>query len=533
MRDEADAPRNLSTQLDYSKVKVLAVDDQPQNLVALESTLESMPVELIKATSGEEALKYLLSSDGGDIALILMDVQMPGMDGFETADLIRQRERTRHVPIVFLTGAYQDMHMKGYSLGAVDYLLKPLVPQILKAKIAAFVELFRRTEQIRLREQILRQRAEEALSATEASYRLLFDNNPLPMWVYDLETLSFLVVNDAAVSHYGYSRDEFLSMTIKDIRPLEDVPALLDNLAKLSVFDSSVWTHRKKDGTLIDIEAIGHDTTFAGRRARLVLINDLTERRRAEEQVHRLNAELEQRVAERTAELEFANKELEAFSYSVSHDLRAPLRHISGFIDLLRQQAADVLDDQSKRYISIVASSSKEMGCLIDDLLAFSRMGRAEMMTGSVDLQSLVRQIINDLERPAENCQTKWIIGELPRVKGDPAMLRVVLVNLISNALKFTKGRPGPQIEISTGNDTGSDANETVFYVRDNGVGYDMQYAHKLFRVFQRLHSNEEFEGTGIGLATVRRIIHRHGGRTWAEGAVGQGATFYCSLPNR
>jgi PAS domain S-box-containing protein len=528
MRDEAYVSRNLAEESDYSKVKVLAVDDQPQNLVALESTLESMPIELIKAPSGEEALKYLLTHDGGDVALILMDVQMPGMDGFETAALIRQRERTRHVPIVFLTGAYQDMHMKGYSLGAVDYLLKPLVPQILKAKIAAFVELFRRTEQIRLREQKLRQRAEEALNTTEASYRLLFDDNPLPMWVFDLETLSFLVVNDAAVSHYGYSRDEFLSMTIKDIRPTKDVPALLGALEKLRRFDSSVWTHRRKDGTLIDVEVIGHDTTFAGRPARLVLINDLTERRRAEEQVRRLNAELEQRVIERTAQLEFANKELEAFSYSVSHDLRAPLRHISGFIDLLQQQAAARLDDQSKRYISIVASSSKEMGCLIDDLLAFSRMGRTEMMTSSVDLESLVRQVVNDLDCPAENRQTKWTIGELPHVKGDPAMLRVVLVNLISNALKFTKGRPDPQIEISAYN---TDPNETVFYVRDNGVGFDMQYAHKLFGVFQRLHSTEEFEGTGIGLATVRRIINRHGGRTWAEAAVGQGATFYCSLP--
>jgi CheY-like chemotaxis protein len=221
---EQDSLRDISRQ----KIDILLVDDNPKNLLALEVTLDDLDQNLVKAHSGEEALKKVLERD---FALILLDIQMPGMDGFETAKLIRQRERTRHVPIIFLTAAYQIDSMKGYSLGAVDYLLKPIIPEILRAKVTAFVELFRRAEHIRLQEQMLRERAEEALTASEASYRLLFDNNPRPMWVYDTKTLGFLAVNDAAVDKYGYSRKEFLKMTIKDIRPPEEVESLMENLA--------------------------------------------------------------------------------------------------------------------------------------------------------------------------------------------------------------------------------------------------------------------------------------------------------------
>ncbi len=255
----------------------------------------------------------------------------------------------------------------------------------------------------------------------------------------------------------------------------------------------------------------------------LGISEDITERKVAQEQIERLNESLKLHGAQ----LESANKELEAFSYSVSHDLRAPLRHISGFVDLLRQHAASKLDDKGQRYLDTIAASAGRMGELIDDLLVFSRMGRSEMGRAKVSLSPMVAQVLREMESDVKGRTIEWAISALPDVEADPAMLRLVFANLISNAIKYTRTRDRARIEIGTTNG----GPEVVVFVRDNGVGFDMKYAHKLFGVFQRLHKAEEFEGTGIGLANVRRIIHRHGGRTWAEGELDRGASFYFSLP--
>jgi signal transduction histidine kinase len=256
----------------------------------------------------------------------------------------------------------------------------------------------------------------------------------------------------------------------------------------------------------------------------VVVASFVAVRRRREHEIRILNQEL----AKRAAELEASNKELEAFAYSVSHDLRAPLRHIVGFAELLQRQISSSPNDRVQRYAKIIKDSTIRMGTLIDDLLSFSRIGRAESRQSTVDLEELVNEVVASLGEETSGRDIVWKIGALPTCLGDRSMLKLVLSNLISNAVKFTRKRAKAEIEIDC---TRSRPTEVEVFVRDNGAGFDMRYYDKLFGVFQRLHVSEDFEGTGIGLATVQRIIHRHGGKVWAEAAPDRGATFYFSLP--
>jgi PAS domain S-box-containing protein len=253
--------------------------------------------------------------------------------------------------------------------------------------------------------------------------------------------------------------------------------------------------------------------------------NDITQRKRAEEEIRELNREL----GKRTVELEAINKELESFAYSTSHDLRAPLRHVAGYAELLQKNAVSVLDDQGRKYVLMILESAKRMGNLIDDLLAFSRIGRAETRKSMVRLDELVREVQGEIAEEIAGRHVVWTIGDLPEFYGDRSMLKLALVNLISNAVKFTRTRVQAEIEIRRAD---GPRDSMVILVKDNGVGFDMKYLNKLFGVFQRLHRSEEFEGTGIGLATVQRVIHRHGGQVWAEAIVDGGATFFIALPS-
>jgi len=273
--------------------------------------------------------------------------------------------------------------------------------------------------------------------------------------------------------------------------------------------------------------------SFAGARRRIEddlsnardrLEVEVEQRKQQEDEIRKLN----QKLANRAAELESTNKELESFAYSVSHDLRAPLRHVVGFSELLQKQAASLLDDKSQRYIKTILDSAKKMGRLIDDLLSFSRIGRAETKKSLVNLEQLVKDVVSEIEQETRGREIVWKIDALPVCYGDRSMLMLVLANLVSNAVKFTRMRTRAEIEIGCAD---GDNDDLEMFVRDNGAGFDMEYANKLFGVFQRLHRADEFEGTGIGLATVQRIIHRHGGKVRAEGTVDQGATFYFSLP--
>ncbi len=384
-----------------------------------------------------------------------------------------------------------------------------------------------RTAELMTAKKYLRQVNERFALATRAAR--------LGVWDWDIQK-NELVWDDRMYELYGINREDFAGAYeawLNGVHP--DDRASSDEISKQAQrgareYDTEfrvVWP----DGSIHHLKAYGQVVRDAdGRPWRMTGVNfDITERKRAEEEIRILNQELEQRILDRTAQLEAANKELEAFAYSVSHDLRAPLRHIDGFIELLQQRMTTALDDQGRHYLDTIADAARRMGALIDDLLSFSRMGRSDMSTRPVDLASLVREVIQELTPETRGRTIHWQIADLPVVTGDRAMLRVVLVNLIANAVKFTRSRAQAEIEIGCQPGEG----EVVVFVRDNGVGFDMQYVTRLFGVFQRLHRVEEFEGTGIGLANVRRIITRHGGRTWAEGILNQGAALYFSLPRR
>jgi PAS domain S-box-containing protein len=363
----------------------------------------------------------------------------------------------------------------------------------------------------------------------------------------------FRRLNHEWESTLGFSLGELEGRQFLELVHPEDVQGTIEAIATLSAQKPVIGfanRYRCKDGSYRWIEwrsapsgrmiyAAARDITqHIEAQERLREMNETLDERvrertaqleQREADLRQLNAELEQRVQDRTALLEAANRELGAFSYSVSHDLRAPLRHISGFVDLLLRDTSEKLDEKGKRWLGLVADASKEMAQLIEDLLVFSRMGRAEMMHTDCDLRSIVLEAVERVSGDIPDRVVEWTIPESSVIRGDPSMLRLAMLNLIGNAFKYTRGRNPARIEITCS----EDESEWVVAVRDNGVGFDMKYVDKLFGVFQRLHSAKDYEGTGIGLANVLRIIHRHGGRVWAEGELDKGAVLYFSLPKK
>lgn len=382
------------------------------------------------------------------------------------------------------------------------------------------------------RELIERQQTELALRKSHAQLRLIIDGSPNAMLMANSEGLITLV-NTQTETLFGYDRAELLDQPVEMLvpEPYRDAhpghrtgffrhPSTRQMGAGRDLFG------RRKDGTEVPIEiGLNPITTDEGSFV-LATVSDMTERKRALEEIHRLNDELELRVIERTTQLEAANKEMEAFSYSASHDLRAPLRHLAGYASLLQKNGASQLDENGRRYVNTIIEESSRMGDLIDHLVNFARLGRAALQKRTLDLQQLVNEVVANAAVP-DGRLIRWTISDLPEVFADPALIRLVFENLISNAVKFTRKSEQPQIEIGCS----SVARQVVLFVKDNGEGFDMRYIDKLFGVFQRLHRADEFEGTGIGLANVRRIISRHGGTTWGEGIVGKGATFFLTLP--
>jgi signal transduction histidine kinase len=480
-----------------NKKTILVVDDIPDNITVLQEILKD-EYRVKAATGGEAALKIARGDPPPD--LILLDIAMPGMDGFETCRDLKQDEEGSRIPVIFLTATDRaTAESKGFEAGAVDFIAKPVDPKVVKSRIKVHLEM-----------------REEAIRASEIRYRRLFETANDGILIVDAESRRILDVNPFMIEMLGFSFEEYLGKRLGDLEFLRGVAAGCEALPLTKV-----------DGRRIDVEVVC--TTYQVNHRDVMQCNfrDVTKRKKAEDEIRRLNAELEQRVIDRTAQLDASNRELEAFAYSISHDLKAPLRAISGFASILLEEYADKLDEEGNRLLGVVRGNAEKMASLISVLLEFSRVGRIELKPSRIDMKAMAWAMYCETASPEERASFTCAIGEIPDAEGDPTLLRLVWGNLLSNAIKYTSRSDKREIRVDAEGGEG----ETRYRVTDSGLGFDMAYAGKLFTVFQRLRTSEEYEGTGVGLAIVKRIVERHGGGIGAEGKEGKGATFWFSLP--
>ena len=510
-------------------IEILLVDDAPDKLLALEAALSDLGQTIVKAESGSEALRLVLKRE---FAVILLDINMPGMDGFETASLIRQRRSSSHTPIIFVTSfSTGDIEVyRGYSLGAVDYLFTPVTPEVLRSKVSVFVELAKKNREIQRQAAALRHAEEERLQRKldEANARIEWETRRNHFFRLSIELLAianyegiFTQTNPTWQKTLGYAENELHGQRLQDFIHPEDRAATEAIIAK--ILDAATPNYfegrfRAQDGTY---RWLGWTIApFAAEGLLYVFARDITERRERENEIQRLNADLEQR----SLSLQMLNQELESFSYSLAHDLRTPLRSISAYSEMLAAGEGGELSPEVIRMVRTINRNSGRMTQLMDDFLAFFRVARKDVKQEAIAMTSVAREAIAavgvDGKRPID-----IHVANLPGAKGDPAMVLQVFINLISNAVKFTANRERAEIEVGF-----LEKSPTVYFVKDNGVGFNMKYYSRLFGVFERLHRREEFDGTGIGLAIVQKIVQRHGGAVWAESIVDRGATFYFTL---
>lgn len=485
---------------------ILIVDDKPGNILALENILATSGRKMLSATSGKEALTYLLKEV---VDLIILDVQMPDMNGFEVAKVLKTNNRTRNIPVIFATAeSYEHSYvMKGYDEGAFDYLMKPLAPELVKAKVNVLLKLQQQKKQLIERNRSLLQSA------------LLIENSADIIGIIDSDGWIIEQVNFAFTSILGYDIDEVVGkkMQIFFNNDFNPVNLFNDSGSEHFSFENEMVC---KDG---DIRWMHWKIKQVDGKW-YVNIRDVTSAKKTDEHVYELNEQLHRNIQQ----LQIANKELESFSYSVSHDLRAPLRAINGFARIIEEDYMPMLDDEANRLLHNIQDNAIRLGVLIDALLEFSRLGRKEVETSEVDMRRLVELAVEEC-RQMYGGQAIISIGHLPPAKVDHILMKQVWLNLVSNALKYSAKKDQPIIEIGWK----PEGNSGLYYVKDNGAGFDMKYADKLFGVFQRLHNPKQFEGTGVGLAIVQRIIAKHGGIIYAESFKDDGAVFYFTIPGK
>lgn len=496
------------------KVKLLLVDDDEDNLLALQAILEPLHENLLLAGSGTDALRLCLDND---FAAILLDVRMPGLDGFETAALIRQRKRSSQTPILFLTAYRSDEQLfRGYDLGAVDFLFKPIVPEILQSKVAVFVELNRRD--------LLLRRQTEAVADAEKKFRAVLEAAPDAMVITSADG-TIMLANSSTDTLFNYPRERLIGINIRSLIPEWDFSYTeaqhgASGGVRLSAF--------RIDGAPFPANITA--SPFDSGEGQLVTtaIRDDTSKVRAEERIHRINAELEARVAERTQEITRSNEALRQFAWAASHDLQEPIRMIRSYSEWLDRSIGPKLTSGEMQKLAVVKENAARMETLLAGLRQYIQISESEEQGWThIDCNVVVEKVLLNLEGPISESAAKITIGHLPSMLCVEILFSQLIQNLVNNAIKYRSAAP-PEIRVTA--DRRGEA--WLFSVQDNGIGIEEEYLRYVFGVFKRLHGHE-YSGTGIGLAICKAAVDRLGGRIWVESRIDYGSTFFFELPIR